>query len=127
MRIRKSEPADGCVELSVTNFKVKNESSSDWGALSWEIGQLLGNRDFIYVFINKLYIIILDNTDRQGGYDYRVWGRYISLHPRVSVPFCLLPSLPIGDGGTVRFDKDELKSWIREVVERRKGHSNRDR
>lgn len=124
MKVYREECIGRCVELSITNFDLHNDNSQDYSDLTWELLPLLGKKEQIVLYINNLYLIIIENTNGNDGYDYIVNGRYITKHPFLSNLFCITPALPEIWGnevdGYIRQMVPMVKEWVRILVMARK-------
>ena len=66
------------VELVVTNLDIQTGDEYDYSELAWSMWEYYGNAEQIVLYINNLYVIILDKIqDRK----YNIGGRYIEKYP----------------------------------------------
>lgn len=123
MRVYKYEGTEDFVELSFLTKDIHNVNSPDYFEIAWEIKPLLGCKELISLYINNLYLIIIDD---QGGYKYKVYGRYITKQPFISNPFCMTAELPkIWEKGADEYTQEimlMLKQWVKILRNARKNH-----
>lgn len=126
MKVYRDEGTGGCIELSISMLDIQNENSPDYFELAWEIKPLLGCKEQICLYINNLYLIIIDNANNQGGYNYNVYGRYVTKHPFLSNLFYMTAALPeIWENGADEYVQQiipMLKQWVKTIRKARKNH-----